>query len=109
MMPRQLTPVLFTFLAAYLHGGSLTRLHFLLILLIKPLLALFFAVLLLFIVSRSADVCQVLLLRLSFGMAWILASISQRHFLWRIPPDVEIPDPPSLSPLFQRPPPPFSR
>jgi hypothetical protein len=39
MMPRQLIPVLFTCLTAYLHGSSLTRLHLLAILFVKPLLA----------------------------------------------------------------------
>jgi hypothetical protein len=105
MMPRQLIRVLFTCLIAYLHGSSLTRLHFLAILFVRPLLALFFAALLLFIVSHSAEICRSLVLSPSLWMAWRLASISQRCFPWRIPPVVEIPAPPSLGPLFQRPPP----
>lgn len=108
MMPRQLIPALFTCVAAYIHGSSLTRLHFLALVFVKPLLALFFAALLLFIVSHSAEICRSLLLSPSLWMAWSLASIAQRHFPWRITPDVEIPAPPSLRPLFQRPPPALS-
>jgi hypothetical protein len=108
MMPRQLIPVLFTCLTAYLHGSSLPRLHFLAILFLKPLLALLCAALLLFVVRHSAEICRSLLLSPSLWMAWSLVSMPQRRFAWRISSDVEIPAPPSLRPLFQRPPPSLS-
>jgi hypothetical protein len=108
MMPRQLIPILFTYLAVYLHGSSLTRLHLLSILLIKPLLALLFVALLLFVASRSVDICRSLLPVASFWLAWSIASVSQRRFPWRIQSDIEVPAPPFLRPLFQRPPPSLS-
>jgi hypothetical protein len=108
MMPRQSIPVLFTCLAAYLHGSSLTRLHLLAIIFVKPFLALVCAALLLFIVRHSAEICRTLLLGPSFWIAWSLASMPRHQFPWRIQSDIEIPAPPFLRPLFQRPPPSLS-
>ena len=84
-MPRQSIPVLFTCLAAYLHGSSLTRLHLLAIIFVKPFLALVCAALLLFIVRHSAEICRTLLLGPSFWIAWSLASMPRHQFPWRIP------------------------
>jgi hypothetical protein len=116
MMPRRFIPFLFTFLAAYLHGGSLTRLHLLAVLFVKPLLALILAALLLFIVSRSADISRSLLLGPSFWIASCcrigssLASMPRRRFPWRIQSASDsIPAPAWLNPLFQRPPPALAR
>jgi hypothetical protein len=102
-MLRQLIPVLFTFVAAYLHGGPLTRLHLLAVLFAKPLLALILVAFLLFIVSRSADICRFLLLGPSGWLAWSI-SIPYRRISIRWVAD-NLPISPPLDSLFQRPPP----
>lgn len=107
-MLRQLIPVLFTFLAAYLQGGPLTRLHLLAVLLAKPLLTLILATLLLFIVSRSVDRCRSLLLHASFWIVWSIISVSCRRCYFQPLADT-LPALLPHDPLFQRPPPSLSR
>ncbi len=109
-MLRQIILVVFTFLAAYLHGGTATRLYLLAILLVKPLLALIVGALLLFIVSRSSDICGSLLSCVYFWIAWNIVSVPPFRFPWHLQAAVDkLPVPPPLDPLFQRPPPSRSR
>ena len=113
MLRRQLIPFLVTFLAAFLGGGSVSRLHLLAVLFTKPVVTLAFAALLLFVVQRSSDLCRSLLLGSSSWVAWDFARAIRRlpcrHLLRTT--DLQLGTPESLCPrtFFQRPPPAFAR
>jgi hypothetical protein len=113
MLRRQLIPFLVTLLAAWLCGGSATRLHLLAILFAKPVLMIASAGLLLFVIQRSPDIGRLLLLGSSFWLAWDLVrpllGLQSPHRLCRIDLELDIPESPCLQPRFQRPPPIFAR
>jgi hypothetical protein len=113
MLRRQFIPFVITLLAAFLCGGSASRLHLLAVFLAKPALTLAVAALLLFVVQRSSDICRSLLFDSSSWIAWDFARALRhlpRHDLrGRIDLRLHIPETPCLRPLFQRPPPAFAR
>jgi hypothetical protein len=111
MLRRQFIPFVVTFLAAYLCGGSTSRLHLLAVLFAKPVLALAFTALLLFVIQRSSDLCS------SMFLGWMagdfvqapLNHLPRRHLHGYIDLQLDIPETPCLPTLFQRPPPAFAR
>jgi hypothetical protein len=109
MLRRQFIPFVVTLLAAFLCGGSASRLHLLAILFAKPVMTLAFTALLLFVVRRASDLCPTLLLGAWFWTAWDFT----RALLSRLPGYIDlqlaIPETPCLRTLFQRPPPAFAR
>jgi hypothetical protein len=112
MLRRQTISFLVTLLAAWLCGGSATRLHLLAILFAKPILTIAFAGLLLFVIQRSPDICRQL--GLGSWLEWnldcaLLLHPQSRRDLRRIDLELDIPDSPCLQPRFQRPPPIFAR
>ncbi|HZD78288.1 MAG TPA: hypothetical protein VE218_14865 [Acidobacteriaceae bacterium] len=113
MLRRQFIPFVVTLLAAFLCGGSASRLHLLAVLFAKPIVTLAFTALLLFVVQRSANVCRSLLFSSSSWVVWDFASAlrrpPRRHLLRHIDLQLGIPEPPRLRTLFQRPPPALAR
>jgi hypothetical protein len=111
MLRRQFIPIVVTLLAAFLCGGSASRLHLLTVLFARPLLTLAFAALLLFVVQRSSDICRPLLLGLMAGdfVQAPLNHLPRRHLHGYLDLQLDIPETPCLPTLFQRPPPAFAR
>jgi hypothetical protein len=107
MLRRQFIPFVVIFLAAYLCGGSASRLHLLAVLFAKPFMTLAFATLVLFAVQGTPDICRSLLL------GWIardfarapISRLLRRHLHGYIDLQLNIPKTPCLPKLFQRPPP----
>jgi hypothetical protein len=111
MLKRQFIPIVVTLLAAFLCGGSASRLHLLAVLFVRPLLTLAFTALLLFVVQRSSDICRSLLLGWMAGdfVPALLNHLPRRHLHGYIDLQFDIPETPCLPTLFQRPPPAFAR
>ena len=111
MLRRQFIPIVVTLLAAFLCGGSAFRLHLLAVPFARPVLALAFTALLLFVVQRSSDICR------SLFLGWVAGDFVQarlnhlplRHLHGYIDLQLDIPETPCLPTLFQRPPPAFAR
>jgi hypothetical protein len=102
--PRHFGPLLFTLVVAYTYAGPLFRLYLLFTFIAKPAIILASAGLLLFVI-RSSDICGMLQIDLSAW--WIRCFVAATRHL---PHGREQSDPvptgtPSLTPLFQRPPP----
>jgi hypothetical protein len=107
MLRRQFIPCIVTLLAAFLCGGSASRLHLLAVFFARPVLALAFTVLLLFVVQRSSDLCRSLLrgwVSTDFARA-IQTRPPRRHLRGYIDLQLDIPRTPCLRTRFQRPPP----
>ena len=107
MLRRQFIPCIVTVLAAFLCGGSASRLHLLAVVFARPVLTLAFALLLLFVVQRSPDICRSLLL------GWVTTDVARAiltcppcsHRRAYIDLQLDIPRIPCLRTRFQRPPP----
>jgi hypothetical protein len=111
MLRRQFIPCIVTLLAAFLCGGSASRLHLLAVLFARPVLALTFTVLLLFVVQRSSDLCRSLLLgwgTTDFARA-VLTRPPRRRLRGYIDLQLDIPRTSCLRTRFQRPPPVLAR
>ena len=111
MLRRQFIPCLATLLAAFLCGGSASRLHLLAVFFARPILALAFTVLLLFVVQRSSDRCRSLLLgwgNTDFARAVLTCPQCPARRAY-IDLQLDIPRTPCLRTRFQRPPPVISR
>jgi hypothetical protein len=111
MLRRQFIPCIVTLLAAFLCGGSAARLHLLAVFFARPILALAFTALLLFVVQRSSELCRSLLLgwvTTDFVRA-VLTSPPCRHLRGYIDLQRDIPRTPCLRTHFQRPPPAHAR
>jgi hypothetical protein len=109
--PAAIHPVVVTFLAVYLSGGSASRLHLLVSLFAKPVMTLAFTALLLFVVQRSTDICRSVFLGCDgrrFCPRAPQPSAPRRHLYGYIDLQLDIPEPPCLPTLFQRPPPAFA-
>lgn len=109
MVRRQSIPFVVTLVAAFLCGGSASRLHLLAVLFAKPAVTLAVATLLLFVVRRSSDICHALLLGASIWTAWDFTHALLRRL--RRPTDLQsdIPETACIRTLLQRPPPAFAR
>jgi hypothetical protein len=105
--PRHFVPLLFTLVVAHLYAGSLSRLQLLFILLARPAITLAIAGLLLFVIVRSPDISSMLQIDLSAMWIRSFVAISPRLLHWRTQADPIVSESPSLTPLFQRPPPAF--
>jgi hypothetical protein len=105
--PRHFVPLLFTLVVAHLYAGSLSRLQLLFILLARPAITVAIAGLLLFVIVRSSDICSMLQIDLSAMWIRCFVAASRRVLCWRTQPDTILPQAPSPTPLFQRPPPAF--
>jgi hypothetical protein len=105
--PRHFVSLLFTLVVAHLYAGSLSRLQLLFILLARPAITLAIAGLLLFVIVRSPDICS--MFQIDLEAVWIrcFVAVSRRLLHRRAPLDPILPEAPSLTPLFQRPPPAF--
>jgi hypothetical protein len=111
MLRRQFIPCIVTLLAAFLCGGSAARLHLLAVFFARPILALAFTALLLFVVQRSSELCRSLLLgwvTTDFVRA-VLPSPPCRHLRGYIDLQRDIRRTPCLRTHFQRPPPALAR
>lgn len=111
MPRRQFIPCIVTLLAAFLCGGSASRLHLLAVLFARPVLALAFTALLLFVVQRSSDLCRSLLLG-AVTADFVRALLTRppcRQLRGYVDLQLDIPRTPCLRTRFQRPPPVIAR
>jgi hypothetical protein len=111
MLRRQFIPCIVTLLAAFLCGGSASRLHLLAVFFARPILELASTALLLFVVQRSSDLCRSLLLgwvTTDFARA-VLTRPPRRHLRGYIDLQLDIPRTPCVRTRFQRPPPVIAR
>jgi hypothetical protein len=74
----------------------------------KLIASIVLAYLLAFVVTHRTNIFKMLAARLKLSPMSGFSLVANRHWAGRSQKTITVPDPPSLSPLFQRPPPIFS-